>query len=169
MDGIYTAAGGRFKTKKSLREAIGSQVSIEPTSAFGNAPTRYPYDAPVVGPHPYDRRWYARVSIDASGILRKVDGKGGGKKSSPRSWRPEVFVEGKWSCNALRFPTQAEAEGSAHALLCRWFVPTDSRAAPSDDPPTYRHVDGRDTPIPAPSPVTSMIDDDTDPDGDFLR
>ena len=168
MDGIYTAAGGRFKTKKSLREAIGSQVSIEPTSAFGNAPTKYPYDAPVVGPHPYDRRWYARVSIDASGILRKVDGKGAPRKkippaptSGPVSFAVEVFVEGSWSGNALRFPDVETARAYGRDLLSRWLLPTEYRTVPSDDPVTEKSS--------APPPVTSRIDDDCDPDGDFLR
>ena len=54
------------------------------------------------------------------------------------SWKPEVFVDGQWAGNALRFATKEEAEASGRELLSRWFVPTDSRAAESDDPVNYR-------------------------------
>jgi murein tripeptide amidase MpaA len=59
------------------------------------------------------------------------------------SWAPEVKVDGKWAGNAVRFATKEEAEESGRELLSRWWVPTDSRAVPSDDPVNYRWVDGR--------------------------
>jgi len=60
------------------------------------------------------------------------------------SYAPEVFLEGKWSGNALRFATELEADAYGRDLLMRWFVPTDSRAVPSTDPVNYRrHEDGR--------------------------
>jgi hypothetical protein len=60
------------------------------------------------------------------------------------SWRPEVDVgEGKWSANALRFATEKEAEDIAFDLMGRWTLVRRCRAAPSDDPPNYRWVDGR--------------------------
>lgn len=59
------------------------------------------------------------------------------------NWKPEVFVEGKWSQNALVFATREEAEQNARDLLMRWFVPTDSRAAESDEPVNYRYVNGQ--------------------------
>lgn len=59
------------------------------------------------------------------------------------SFRPMVLVEGKWSGNGLRFATREEAERQGRDLLARWFVPTDSRADPSDDAPNYRYLDGR--------------------------
>lgn len=58
-----------------------------------------------------------------------------------RSWKPEVFVEGKWAGNGLRFATKDEAERSGRELLSRWFVPTDSRATESSDYPNYRLTD----------------------------
>jgi len=58
------------------------------------------------------------------------------------SWAPEVYVEDKWSGNALRFETEAEAAQWGRDVLMRWFVPTDSRAVPSDDPVNYAIVDG---------------------------
>lgn len=65
------------------------------------------------------------------------------------SWRPEVLVSGEWCANALRFRTESEASESARALLMRWFVPTDSRAAMSpDEPNMIRNADGTETEIP---------------------
>ena len=60
-----------------------------------------------------------------------------------KSWAPEVFLEGKWSGNGLRFATKEEAEKWGADLLMRWFVPTDSRAVESDDPVNYRLVEGQ--------------------------
>lgn len=57
------------------------------------------------------------------------------------SWKTEVCVEGEWASNALRFATQAEAENAGRELLSRWYVPTDYRAATSDDPVNYRFDD----------------------------
>lgn len=62
--------------------------------------------------------------------------------NAPRSWAPQVLVSGIWSGNALRFATEIEARNNASDLLMRWFVPTDSRAVPSDDPVNYRYVRG---------------------------
>lgn len=53
------------------------------------------------------------------------------------SWKTEVCVDGKWASNAVRFSSKAEAEAAGVELLSRWFVPTDSRAAESDDPVNY--------------------------------
>ena len=58
------------------------------------------------------------------------------------SWKPEVFLEGKWSANGLVFATEKEAADNAAALLMRWFVPTDSRAVESTEPVNYQWVDG---------------------------
>jgi hypothetical protein len=56
------------------------------------------------------------------------------------SWKPEVYVDGKWCGNALRFATRDEAEQNGADLLMCWFVPTDSRAVPSDDPVNYSYL-----------------------------
>jgi len=66
-----------------------------------------------------------------------------------KSWKPEVLVDGKWSTNALRFATAEEAFGSMMALRIRWWVPTDGRAAESEDPVNYRFENGRDVRIEA--------------------
>lgn len=63
------------------------------------------------------------------------------------SWKAEVCVDGKWATNACRFATQKEAEDAGVELLSRWFVPTDSRAAESDDPVNYQMIDGRPKPL----------------------
>lgn len=150
MDGIYNSRGGRFPSKKALREAIGQVVGIEVT-AFGRegvtaAPGRYA----IVGPHPYDRRWYATVDVDAGGILRKVDGKGAPRAKSsapaapaPVSCRVEVFVEGEWAGNALRFATLEEAKTYGRDLLSRWMLPTDYRVVTSADPVTEKSGAGQ--------------------------
>jgi hypothetical protein len=59
------------------------------------------------------------------------------------SWKAEVFADSCWSSNALRFATEEEAENSGRELLSRWFVPTDSRAAKSDDAVNYKFENGR--------------------------
>jgi hypothetical protein len=58
------------------------------------------------------------------------------------SWKPEVFADGGWNTNSLRFATQAEAEQYAADLFRRWTLTSDHRAARSDDPVTYQIVDG---------------------------
>jgi hypothetical protein len=58
-----------------------------------------------------------------------------------KSWKTEVCVDGKWATNSLRFATKAEAEKAGFELLSRWFVPTDSRAAESEDPVNYMFDD----------------------------
>ncbi len=61
------------------------------------------------------------------------------------SWRPEVIADGtgKWLANGLRFATEEEALANARDLQSRWMLVRECRAAPSDDPPNYRWVDGR--------------------------
>jgi hypothetical protein len=55
-----------------------------------------------------------------------------------KSWKPEVFVDGGWATNALRFATKEEAQASVEELMSRWWVPTDGRASESDDAVNYR-------------------------------
>ena len=57
---------------------------------------------------------------------------------SNKSYKPEVLVEGKWSSNALRFATEAEALASVRELMSRWYVPDDGRATESSDPVNYK-------------------------------
>lgn len=59
------------------------------------------------------------------------------------SWKPEVFVEGKWSRNGLVFGTEKEAADNARDLMMRWFVVSDSRAVEVNEPINYRYVDGK--------------------------
>jgi hypothetical protein len=71
MQGVFTGTGGRFKTKKSLKEAVanGDQVVLEATSFFGNEYDGSLADAPdgrydVVGPDPHvARNWYANIDV----------------------------------------------------------------------------------------------------------
>lgn len=61
-----------------------------------------------------------------------------------KSFAPEVIAEanGKWSGNALRFATEAEAAMWAYDLSNRWFAVRDTRVVESDDPVNYQIVDG---------------------------
>lgn len=64
--------GARYKTKKALKEAVGSPLRYVETSLFGEEFTA-PGRNYVVGPDAYtDRRWYAEVEVDADGIILKV-------------------------------------------------------------------------------------------------
>lgn len=63
------------------------------------------------------------------------------------SWKPEVFVDGGWHSNALRFATKEEAQASAVDLKFRWTLVRDARAVESADPVNYKRVNGRDIPI----------------------
>ena len=54
------------------------------------------------------------------------------------SWRPEVFADGTWTPNGLRFATESEAKEWARDLMMRWTHPSDFRAVPSEDDPNYR-------------------------------
>jgi hypothetical protein len=58
-----------------------------------------------------------------------------------KSFAPEVFVQGAWSRNGLRFATKAEAESNARHLMGRWMMVRDSRATESDEPVNYRWDD----------------------------
>lgn len=57
------------------------------------------------------------------------------------NWAPEVFIDGKWSGNALVFATEQEAVQWGKDLLLRWYVPSDSRAVKTDRPVNYMLVD----------------------------
>jgi hypothetical protein len=58
------------------------------------------------------------------------------------SWKPEVFVEGKWSRNGLVFATREEAEANAKDLMWRWFLVRDSRAVEVEDRVNYTYHEG---------------------------
>jgi hypothetical protein len=53
------------------------------------------------------------------------------------NWKPEVLVNGKWSCNAVVFASEEEAIISARDLMSRWTLVMDYRAVPSNDPVNY--------------------------------
>lgn len=59
------------------------------------------------------------------------------------SWAPEVFVEGKWSRNAVRLATKEEAESYAYDLFQRWMLCEAARATEADEPVNYRWEAGR--------------------------
>lgn len=59
------------------------------------------------------------------------------KEEYEMSYKPEVFVQGSWSGNALRFATEQEAKQYAYDLMSRWMLVEDIRAVPSDEPVNY--------------------------------
>lgn len=58
-----------FKTKKSLKEAVGRRVSVNDPSIVQEYTGTGSYCC--VGPGLYDRKWYAVVTIE-DGILKSV-------------------------------------------------------------------------------------------------
>ena len=61
------------------------------------------------------------------------------------SWKPEVIADrsGKWTGNALRFATRAEADAYVADLMFRWTAVTGWRSIESPDPVNYRWEHGR--------------------------
>lgn len=62
--------GASYKTKKDLKAAIGQPLRYVETSAFG---PEYKANGTfaVVGPSPYERKWYAEVTMK-DGKIEKV-------------------------------------------------------------------------------------------------
>ena len=60
---------------------------------------------------------------------------------TPKSWKPEVLVEGQWASNALRFATMDEAFDNAYDLYTRWTLTRGYRAAESDEPVNSTYTD----------------------------
>ena len=60
-----------FKTKKELKESVGTFPHFIETSIFGLQYTGKDGDYAVVGPDPYIRKWFARVTV-TDGIITKV-------------------------------------------------------------------------------------------------
>jgi len=61
--------GASYKTKKALKESVGKQLQYVETSFFG---AEYKSDGKfcVVGPSPYDRRWFAEVTMKDDLIVK---------------------------------------------------------------------------------------------------
>ncbi len=62
--------GASYKTKKELKASIGNPLRYEETSMFG---PEYKENGTfcVVGPSPYERKWYAEVTMK-DGLISKV-------------------------------------------------------------------------------------------------
>lgn len=59
-----------YKTKKELKAAVGQKLRFIETSHFG--PEYKPDgDLFVVGPSPYERKWFAKVTME-NGLIRRV-------------------------------------------------------------------------------------------------
>lgn len=63
------AASG-YKTKKDLKASVGKQFRYTETSMFG-LEGKANGEMTVVGPSPYDRKWYATVTVK-DGVIVKV-------------------------------------------------------------------------------------------------
>ena len=59
-----------YQTKKACRESIGKAPRFVETSMFGD---EFTGDGTytVVGPGPYDRKWFAQVTV-TNGLISKV-------------------------------------------------------------------------------------------------
>ena len=62
--------GASYKTKKDLKAAIGKELRYVETSMFGAEYTPNGKFC-VVGPSPYERKWYAEVTMK-DGRIEKV-------------------------------------------------------------------------------------------------
>ncbi len=62
--------GANYQTKKSLKESVGQPLNYEETSMFG---PEYKETGKfcVVGPSPYNRKWFAEVTME-NGLIKKV-------------------------------------------------------------------------------------------------
>ena len=62
--------GASYKTKKDLKAAVGQSLRYEETSAFG---PEFKENGTfcVVGPSPYQRKWFASVTME-NGLIKKV-------------------------------------------------------------------------------------------------
>lgn len=59
-----------YKTKKELKDSIGKPLRYVETSMFGEE-YRSNGKFCVVGPSPYERKWYAEVTME-NGLIKKV-------------------------------------------------------------------------------------------------
>lgn len=68
-DAVYP----RFKTKKALKQAVkdGKEIYVERVSIHPQ-PFRNGEIVAIVGPSPYERKWYAAVKVNSLGIVEKV-------------------------------------------------------------------------------------------------
>lgn len=62
--------GASYKTKKALKESVGQPLKYVETSFFSD---EYKPDGKfaVVGPSPYERKWYAQVTMK-EGLIARV-------------------------------------------------------------------------------------------------
>jgi hypothetical protein len=62
--------GASYKTKKDLKSSIGKPLRYVETSMFGD---EYKDNGRfcVVGPNPYNRKWYAEVEMK-DGVIHRV-------------------------------------------------------------------------------------------------
>ncbi len=58
-----------YPTKKAAREAIGSPPIFEETSFFGIEYGGKDGTYTVVGPSPYNRKWYAQITVKGERIV----------------------------------------------------------------------------------------------------
>jgi hypothetical protein len=60
------------------------------------------------------------------------------------SYKPEITTDNEtWSSNALRFPTEGEAQAWVDDLYRRWSSVKATRVTPSNDAPTHGYINER--------------------------
>ena len=62
--------GASYKSKKDLKAAVGQSLRYVETSMFGPE-FRANGKFCVVGPSPYERKWFAEVTME-NGLIKKV-------------------------------------------------------------------------------------------------
>jgi hypothetical protein len=61
----------KYKTKKDLKNSVGTRFRYEETSMFGNEfPSNGTGKVVVVGPGAYDRKWYAEVWVENFNVTK---------------------------------------------------------------------------------------------------
>jgi hypothetical protein len=68
--GVFKMLAANYKTKKQLKENVGKPLRYTETSMFGQEYTADGKFA-VVGPSPYDRKWYAEITME-NGLIKRV-------------------------------------------------------------------------------------------------
>ena len=70
---------------------------------------------------------------------------GAGAKLPTKSFAPQVIADssGKWSGNAVSFPTEQEAQDYVNDLKSRWMAVRDTRVVEQDVPATHSFANGK--------------------------
>lgn len=116
-DGLYAGATGLQKEQNAVK------LAAEKTSSdWSDSLTKV--------------AWAGVIVAGIVTVGRLIPSKG--LLENPRyGWVAEMFVEGKWSRNAIVLPSKKQAEAYARDLFSRWTMPTDKRVKRVAQAPNY--------------------------------